>query len=142
MADGLEAGEATGFEKLIGRASTETERRQLRRVKEVLGLRDNDALWLVIFALQYYDSLYRQFPKAIATEAAAVMARTRETADAQMRAGAEQAKADLARAVALAAQDVACDVARRQATQWLVYGMAVGATLLLVGIAVGRVLAP
>ncbi|MFZ3180115.1 MAG: hypothetical protein WA156_07915, partial [Methylocystis silviterrae] len=61
----MEAHDATGFEKLIGRTATETERRQLRRVKEVLGLRDNDALWLVIFALQYYDSLYRQFPKAI-----------------------------------------------------------------------------
>ena len=96
-------------------------------------LRDNDALWLVIFALQYYDSLYRQFPKAIAAEAAAIMTRTRETADAQMRAGVEQAKADLARAVALAAQDVARDVARRQATQWLAYGMAVGAALVVTG---------
>ena len=142
MAEGQEAHDTTGFEKLIGRTATETERRQLRRVKEVLGLRDNDALWLVIFALQYYDSLYRQFPKAIATEAAAVMTRTRETADAQLRAGVEQAKADLARAVALAAQDVARDVARRQATQWLVYGMAVGAALVMTGIAVGRALAP
>ncbi|NUJ81847.1 hypothetical protein HUN39_17825 [Methylocystis sp. FS] len=142
MADGMEAHDATGFEKLIGRTATETERRQLRRVKEVLGLRDNDALWLVIFALQYYDSLYRQFPKAIATEAAAIMTRTRETADAQMRAGVEQAKADLARAVALAAQDVARDVARRQATQWLAYGMAVGAALVVTGIAIGRALAP
>ncbi|PPD02812.1 MAG: hypothetical protein CTY36_08715 [Methylocystis sp.] len=140
MAKGPEAHDATGFEKLIGRTATEAERRQLLLVKEALGLRDNDALWLIIFALQYYDSLYRQFPKAIATEATAIMARTRETADAQMRAGIEQAKADLARAVALAAQDVARDVARRQATQWLVYGMAAGAALILVGIAVGRAL--
>lgn len=141
MADSLEADEATGFEKLIGRAATETERRQLGRVKEVLGLRENDALWLVIFALQYYDSLYRQFPKAIATEAASIMARTREAAEMQMRAGAEQAKADLARAVAIAAQDVARDVARRQMTQWLVYGMVVGAALVVVGIGIGRALA-
>ncbi|MGJ0397398.1 MAG: hypothetical protein ACR65U_14345 [Methylocystis sp.] len=142
MSERLEWEDAGGFEKLIGRAATETERRQLRRVKEVLGLRDNDALWLVIFALQYYDSLYRQFPRAIATEAASVMARTREAAEAQIRAGAETAKADLARAVALAAQDVARDVARRQTTQWLIYGMAVGATLVVVGIGIGRILAP
>lgn len=70
------------------------------------------------------------------------MARTRETADAQLRAGVEQAKADLARAVALAAQDVARDVARRQSTQWLVYGMAAGAALVATGIAIGRTLAP
>lgn len=124
------------FEKLIGRAATNTEREQLRRVKDALGLGDNDALWLIIFALQWYESLYRQFPGAIAKEAASVMARARETADAELRAGVAQAQADLARAVAIAAQDVA----RPKATQWLIYGMALGAALVIVGIAIGRAL--
>jgi len=47
------------FEKLLGRQSTPAEREQLFRVKEALGLRENDALWLILFALQYYESLYR-----------------------------------------------------------------------------------
>jgi hypothetical protein len=68
-------GAISAFEKLLGRESKPAEREQLYRVKEALGLRDNDALWLVLFALQYYDSLYRQFPKAIGQEALRVWAK-------------------------------------------------------------------
>ena len=126
-----------GFEKLLGRQSTPAEREQLFRVKEALGLRENDALWLILFALQYYESLYRQFPKPIGAEASRILAQTRETVDAQVRAGAEQAKADLARAVAIAAQGVARDAARRRMIEWLVGGMALGAALVAAGFIAG-----
>ena len=79
----------SSFERLLGRAATESEREQLRRVQAELGLRENDALWLVIFALQYYEGLYRQFPKAIAAEAQRVLLETRVAAEATIRAGAE-----------------------------------------------------
>jgi len=45
----------SSFERMLRRAATERERDQLRRVQAELGLRENDALWLVIFALQYYE---------------------------------------------------------------------------------------
>ncbi len=127
----------SSFERMLGRAATERERDQLRRVQAELGLRENDALWLVIFALQYYEGLYRQFPKAIATEANRVLAETRTAAEATIRAGAESAKADLAKAIATTARDVARDVARRQMIQWLVVGMLLGAGLLGVGVYIG-----
>ncbi|WP_051133931.1 DUF6753 family protein [Methylocystis sp. ATCC 49242] len=127
----------SSFERLLGRAATEREREQLRRVQSELGLRENDALWLVIFALQYYEGLYRQFPKAIAAEAQRVLSETRVAAEATIRAGAESAKADLAKAIATAARDVARDVARRQMIQWLIVGMLVGACLFSVGAYVG-----
>jgi hypothetical protein len=127
----------SSFERLIGRAATESEREQLRRVQAELGLRENDALWLVIFALQYYEGLYRQFPKAIAAEAQRVLLETRAAAEATIRAGAESAKADLAKAIATAARDVARDVARRQMMQWLVAGMLSGAGLLGAGVYIG-----
>jgi hypothetical protein len=127
----------SSFERLLGRAATESEREQLRRVQAELGLRENDALWLVIFALQYYESLYRQFPKAIAAEAQRVLLETRGVAEATIRAGAESAKADLAKAIAIAARDVARDVARRQMMQWLIVGMLVGASLFSAGAYVG-----
>jgi len=127
----------SSFERLLGGAATERERDQLRRVQAELGLRDNDALWLVIFALQYYEGLYQQFPKAIAAEAQRVLSQTRATAEATIRAGAESAKADLAKAIATTARDVAHDVARRQMVQWLVLGMLVGAGLLSVGVYIG-----
>jgi len=127
----------SSFERMLGRAATERERDQLRRVQAELGLHENDALWLVIFALQYYDGLYRQFPKAIAAEAQRVLSETRATAEATIRAGAESAKADLAKAIATTARDVAHDVARRQMVQWLIVGMLVGAGLLSVGVYIG-----
>ena len=127
----------SSFERMLGRAATERERDQLRRVQAELDLRENDALWLVIFALQYYEGLYRQFPKAIAAEAQRVLSETRSAAEATIRAGAEAAKADLAKAIATTARDVARDVARRQMIQWLVVGMLVGAGLLGVGVYIG-----
>ena len=127
----------SSFERMLGRAATEHERDQLRRVQAELGLRENDALWLVIFALQYYEGLYRQFPKAIAAEAQRVLSETRATAEATIRAGAESAKADLSKAIATTARDVAHDVARRQMVEWLVAGMLIGAGLLGVGVYIG-----
>ena len=127
----------SSFERMLGRAATERERDQLRRVQVELGLHENDALWLVIFALQYYEGLYRQFPKAIAAEAQRVLSETRATAEATIRAGAESAKADLAKAIATTAREVAHDVARRQMVEWLVVGMLIGAGLLGVGVYIG-----
>ena len=127
----------SSFERMLGRAATERERNQLRRVQAELDLRENDALWLVIFALQYYEGLYRQFPKAIAAEAQRVLSETRVTAEATIRAGAESAKADLAKAIATTAQGVARDVARRQMIQWLIVGMLLGAGILCAGIYIG-----
>jgi hypothetical protein len=128
----------SSFERMLGRAATERERDQLRRVQTELDLRENDALWLVIFALQYYEGLYRQFPKAIAAEAQRVLSETRVTAEATIRAGAESAKADLAKAIAITAREVARDVARRQMIQWLSVGMLLGAGLLGGGIYIGK----
>ena len=127
----------SSFERMLGRAATEREREQLRRVQAALDLQENDALWLIIFALQYYEGLYRQFPKAIAAEAQRVLSETRATAEATIRAGAESAKADLVKAIATTARDVARDAARRQMIQWLVVGMLLGAGLLGAGVYIG-----
>lgn len=53
------------FEKLLGRQPSELEVTRLYRVKDALGLRDNDALWLVLIALESYDTLYRKYPELI-----------------------------------------------------------------------------
>jgi hypothetical protein len=45
------------FSKLLGRQATDAERERLHRVRDVLGLGGNDALWLVLLALEHYDSL-------------------------------------------------------------------------------------
>jgi len=127
----------SAFEKLLGRTATETERAQLRKIRDALDLRDNDALWSVLFALQYYDSLYRQFPKAIATEASKVLAECRSASEASARSGVENARADLARAIALSAQGVAQTVARRLYVQWAIIGGLIGAMTFAGGLLLG-----
>jgi len=135
MAEGARVFSA--FETLLGRTATETERVQLRKIRDALDLRDNDALWSILFALQYYDSLYRQFPKAIAAEAAKILAETRAASEAVMRANVASAQADLARAVSLTAQGVAQSVARRRQLQWTIIGAAIGAIIFGSGVFTG-----
>ena len=125
------------FDKLLGRSATVTEREQLRKIGDALDLQQNDALWSVLFALQYFDSLYRQYPKVIAGEATKILVETRRAADAVIQESAQKAHADLARAIATAAQAVARDATRRQMLQWLVAGMALGAALMMIGAIIG-----
>jgi hypothetical protein len=44
------------FAKLLGRQPTDADRQRLYRVRDALGLKNNDALWLVLMALQHYES--------------------------------------------------------------------------------------
>jgi len=106
------------FEKLLGRQPSDAERQNLYRVRDALGLKNNDALWLVIMALQNYQDQYEKFPQAIAQSAKEVLIGFKETADATMKASAEEAKADLAEAVAAAAQKVARNTAAKQMWRW------------------------
>lgn len=55
----------SAFEKLLGRQPSELEVTRLYRVKSALGIQDNDALWLVLIALESYDTLYRKYPELI-----------------------------------------------------------------------------
>ena len=54
----------TAFEKLLG-DTTDEERQKIYRVKDALGLQNHDALWMVLFALQYHHRLYEQVPAKI-----------------------------------------------------------------------------
>jgi hypothetical protein len=57
---------AVAFEKVLGRQSTEEERARLYRLRDALGLGDNDALWLVVLALEHYDAQFRVYPERLA----------------------------------------------------------------------------
>lgn len=77
------------FAKLLGRQPTDRERQELYRVREALGLKNNDALWLVLMALQHYQSLYAGIPASI-----------KDAAQRAAGSAAGQAQAEVSKAVA------------------------------------------
>ena len=90
----------SAFAKVIGREPSEKERERLYRVREALGLKDNDAFWYIVMTLEHYDSLYRDYPKLIADESAKTIENARI-------AFAAAAQLEAARAEELLAQKVA-----------------------------------
>jgi hypothetical protein len=79
------------FGKLLGRQPSEYERQRLYRVRDTLGLRDNDAFWYIVLTLEHYDALYRDYPGQIAEHARRTLESAREAFAAA--AAAESAKA-------------------------------------------------
>ena len=110
----------TSFAKLFERQPSDASRQRLYQVKDALGLEDNDALWLVLMALQSYQDLYEEIPGEIKAVVADVLGNVNETAKAAMQTAAEAAKADLAAAVATTANQVARDTAVKQKMEWIV----------------------
>jgi hypothetical protein len=56
------------FMKVLGRPPSEQERERLYRLRDALGLRDNDAFWSIVLALEHYDAFFRQYPAQLAAE--------------------------------------------------------------------------
>jgi hypothetical protein len=106
-------------EKLLGRIPDADELRTINRIKDVLGIEPNDALWAVLIALQYYNSLYEAIPGQISKATDVAMDRARSMADATMEAAAADAQAKMAGAVAKIANDVAKSVAGKQKARWV-----------------------
>jgi hypothetical protein len=52
----------SAFAKALGRAPTRDEAERLRRLRDAFGIRDNDALWIIVLVLERYDALYRTYP--------------------------------------------------------------------------------
>lgn len=88
------------FAKVIGRQASQAERERLYRVREALGLSDNDAFWYIVMILEHYDSLYRDYPRLISQQAEA-------TVESARRAFAVAAEAESAKAQRMLAQRVA-----------------------------------
>ena len=53
------------FQEVAGEVPDETSLARLRRISSVLNLQDNDALWSIIAALEYYARLYEAMPARI-----------------------------------------------------------------------------
>ena len=106
------------YRKLLGRQPSDSERQNLFKVRDALGLKNNDALWLVLMALEHYKSQYEQLPAAIAKSASDTLQKFGSTADAIMKASAEKAKSDLAEKLASAESEIARNTSKKEMWQW------------------------
>ena len=107
------------FAKLLGSQPTEKQKEELYRVRDALGLKSNDALWLVVFVLQHYQNLYEKFPARIEDAARRTLQSFERDADARARAAAERASDQVERAAVTAAWNVVRKVETRVLLQWL-----------------------
>lgn len=80
------------FAELLGRQPTDKERQSLYRVRDALKLKPTDAVWLLLIALQHYETLYERIPALIADAARDATKTARATAEAQAKVAQEETK--------------------------------------------------
>ena len=109
----------SAFEKLAGRRPTQASLQRLYQVRDELGLKDDDALWFLLVALEHYQSLYEDMPKTIRAETEKIFASTRSTAEAVANEAIHKAHFEIATSIANTAKQVAKDTASRdRARSW------------------------
>jgi hypothetical protein len=69
----------SAYEALTGQVPNDAQIQELYKIKQLLGIRDNDALWDVMIALQYHRHLYGEVPEAIQNMASKLIESLRDT---------------------------------------------------------------
>jgi hypothetical protein len=99
------------FAKIVGRHASDEERQRLYRLRDALGLRDNDAFWSIVMALEYYDSFFRRYP----AELAECTERCIEDARGAFAAAAEREAAHVQRTLSEKVAETSVAIARQLA---------------------------
>ncbi|RIZ67268.1 MAG: protein mobE [Methylococcales bacterium] len=107
------------FAKLLGREPTDTEKQNLLRIGDALGVKKNDAFWLILMALQSHQTLYSEIPVQIEVAAKSTLNNIKAAADIAMAASAGKATAALSKAVSDVAYQVASDTAKKEKIKWI-----------------------
>lgn len=124
----------SSFKELLGRQPSEKEVERLYRVKNALNIRDNDAIWMILMALESYDTLYSKYPGLIAGQVDVVIEKQRELIAEIVDAESKKALSTLSSAVAQTSQLIAArvaDTARWQAWGWVCVGLVLFGSLCL-----------
>jgi hypothetical protein len=107
------------FTQLLGRQPSDKEKQDLYRVRDALKLKTTDAVWLLLMALQHYETLYEQIPARIASTTREVTKAVRAAAEADAKAAQEETKRALMDAVRHAAVRSAEAAAGAQLVRWV-----------------------
>lgn len=123
------------FEAAWQRKATPEEADRLHRVQTVLGVKDNDAILVLMVALEHYQGLYSAMPARIEEAARTAVGEAKETAQRVASTAAQLAHGDLVEQLGEAVNKVASDSARKQ--QWEALAIGIGAaaiTILMTGL--------
>jgi hypothetical protein len=99
------------FTKVVGRQASEEERARLYRLRDALGLHDNDAFWSIVMALEHYDAFFRRYPAELAEQTA----RSIENARAAFAVAAEKEAAQVQRVLSERVAETSVEIARKLA---------------------------
>ena len=99
------------FAKVVGRQASEQERERLYRLRDALGLHDNDAFWSIVMALEHYDSFFRQYPAELAEQTS----RCIENARAAFAVAADHEAAHVQRMLSEKVAETSVQIARKLA---------------------------
>ena len=100
------------MESMRGRELTDAEANRLLHMQRLLGIDNNDALWLVMLALEHYQQLYEAMPPRIEAAGEVAVKRVKETADAVAAAAAATAQSELSGELARSVREVANQTAQ------------------------------
>lgn len=110
------------FTKLLGRQPTDPERQRLYHVKDALGIKSNDAIWLILMALEHYHSLYEEFPQKIANAAHDSVSGVERTAEAVLKATSSATVDSITHQLANSATKLASEMTATQKLRWFFIG--------------------
>jgi hypothetical protein len=120
------------YSKLLGREPTDEEIQQLYRVRDALGLKNNDSLWLIIMALEFYNDQYKKVPNLIHSATVQYMDEMKQSAEKIAVAAMEKSREKFIQTIQTASTEVAHKVAGRDRARWII-GSLVAASLILSG---------
>lgn len=125
---------AAAFEAAFQRKPTQEEVDRLARVMNVLDVRENDAIMVLMIVLEFYNGLYSSMPGRIEVAAKTAVRETQETTRRVAATAAQLAHSDLVEQLGKAVNQVASDAAKKQ--QWKALAIGIGAasiSLLITG---------
>ena len=80
----MDAEQMTRFERLLERELSGEEKERLRRIKDILCIKDNDGFWDVIIALEYHRKYYDELPEKISHAAVEIFAGLSQAAEKEV----------------------------------------------------------
>lgn len=125
------------FQKIAGRPATDAELQAIFRAQSALGIKENDSLMILMFALEHYRGLYGEIPEKIAQAAAGMESAARAQLDAVMISAVNEASGALTAKVAAVAAKIAGAKAAAERSKWLSIAAGVCAAALFLSAAGG-----